>query len=160
MSGQVSLESAVTAGVAAAAVGASQVQAINDIIIPFFGVPITVITMAAGGALVSFAHGEPMRDRKKLFKLAAANTFLATILVVVVPKMLGWQWAEPEVVPPLAAVGAWCARWFVPATIKLMPDVVKKVFGLGEYNKSKNFYGDEYGTGELEDKYYDEHNQK
>jgi hypothetical protein len=102
----------------------------NDISLPFFGVHLTVITMAAGGAIVSFAYGEPITSRKKLYTLAVANTFLASISVAVFPAMMGWQWVNPELQPALAALIAVGARWFVPSIITMIPDFLRKIFRL------------------------------
>jgi hypothetical protein len=112
---------------------------INHITTPFFGVPLTVLAMAAGGALVSFAYGEPEPSRKKLYTTAAANTFLAAIFVAVIPRAFGWAWSVPALEPAFAAGVAWMARWAVPTTIKLVPDILRKVFKL---NKEDEEYGD------------------
>ena len=138
-----------TAMVGAAIVGVSLFDVINNWVIPFFGVPVTVLTMAAGGALVSFAHGKPEKDRRKLYKLAAANTFIATMLIAVAPKLMGWEWVTPENAPALAAITAWLCRWGIPSTISLMPELVRKLFKLGEYNNSSSM-------DSLQEKYYDE----
>lgn len=102
----------------------------NDISLPFFGVHLTVITMAVGGAIVSFAYGEPITSRKKLYTLAAANTFLASICVAVLPAALGWEWVNNGLQPALAAMIAVGARWFVPAIITMIPEFLRKIFRL------------------------------
>lgn len=102
----------------------------NDISLPFFGVHLTVLTMAAGGAIVSFAYGDPITSRKKLYTLAAANTFLATVAVAVLPAALGWQWVNPTLEPALAALIAIGARWFVPSMITMIPEFLRKIFRL------------------------------
>lgn len=160
--GNLTLDGMVTAGAAAGAVAVSQVHLFNSWLIPGFNVPVTVITMAAGGALVSFAHGEPMRDRKRLFKIAAANTFIATVAVVVVPRMFGLEWAIDEAVGPLAAAMAWVSRWAIPATINLVPDMLKKMFGLGDYNTKNidSYYYEDDNVRQLEDKYFDEQQER
>lgn len=101
--------------------------AFNDLTLPFFGVHLTVITMAAGGAIVSFAYGEPLTSRKKLYILALANTFIASISVAVLPSALGWEWVNPNLQPALAAMIAAGARWFVPAFITIIPDFLRKI---------------------------------
>lgn len=102
----------------------------NDISLPFFGVHLTVLTMAAGGAIVSFAYGEPITSRKKLYTLAAANTFLASIAVAVLPPMMGWGWVNPSLQPAFAAFIAVAARWVVPSMITMVPDFLRKIFRL------------------------------
>lgn len=107
----------------------------NDISIPLFGVPLTVITMAAGGALASFAYGEPITSRKKLYILAAVNTFLASVAVGVFPTMLGWAWASPKIAPPLAALIAALCRFAVPAIVEMVPELLRKIFRLDKKEK-------------------------
>lgn len=133
-----------TAAVGGAAVGISLLQTINGVLVPFFGVPLTVVTMAAGGALVSFAYGEPESSRKRLYTMAAANTFLASIFVAVIPRALGWSWSVPQLEPALAAMVAWGFRWAIPTTIKLVPDILRKVFRLdsqdrGDYRSYRGY---------------------
>lgn len=102
----------------------------NDLSIPLFGVRVTVIMMAAGGAFASFAYGDPVRPRAKLFTLAAVNTFLASVIVAVAPAMLGWQWASPKLEPPLAALVAIGCRWVVPSLITMIPELLRKILRL------------------------------
>lgn len=116
---------ALAIGAAATAVGNW-----NDISIPLFGVRVTVIMMAAGGAFASFAYGDPVKPRSKLYTLAAVNTFLAAIVVAVFPPMLGWQWSSPKIEPPLAALVAIGARWIVPAAITMVPELLRKILRL------------------------------
>lgn len=113
-------------GVAATAAAAGW----NDWSVPLFGVRVTVIMMAAGGAFASFAYGDPVRPRSKLYTLAAVNTFLASVLVAVVPAMMGWQWSTPKLEPPLAALVAIGCRWIVPQAILMIPEFLRKILRL------------------------------
>lgn len=143
---------AVTAG----AGGLSLIHMLNSIFIPFFGVPITVVTMALAGAGVSFIHGEREPDIRKMFKQLIANTFLSLLLVVIVPKMFSMAWVEPGITPPLAAAIAWGSRWGVPSTIKMMPDIIKRIFKLKEYKDTGD--GDSFSSSfsnSLKERYYD-----
>lgn len=133
------------AATTAGAVGLSLMDKLNAIIIPFFGVPLTVVTMAAAGAAVSFIHGDREPDTKKVFKQVFANSFISLLLVVVVPKMFHMAWVEPGITPAIAALVAWISRWGIPALIKLTPDIVRRTFKLGEYN-DRNSFG-EWGSG-------------
>lgn len=140
----------------AGAGGLSLIHMLNSIFIPFFGVPITVVTMALAGAGVSFIHGEREPDIKKMFKQIVANTFLSLLLVVIVPKMFSMAWVEPGITPPLAAAVAWGSRWGVPATIKMMPDIIKRIFKLKEYKDTGD--GDGFSSSfsnSLKERYYD-----
>lgn len=127
--------------------------AINQITTPFFGVPLTVIAMAAGGALVSFAYGESEISRKRLYTTAAANTFLAAIFVAVIPRAFGWSWSVPALEPAFAAGVAWIARWAVPTTIKLVPDILRKVFKLNKEDQDYDIYSDYRRHDSKYDKY-------
>jgi hypothetical protein len=102
----------------------------NDITIPLFGVKLTVISMAAAGALVSFAYGKRVESRKMLYTLAAANTFIGSVAAAILPAALGWDWVKPELTPALAAVIAIAARWVVPAAIDLVPEFLRKILKL------------------------------
>lgn len=102
----------------------------NDITIPLFGVKLTVVSMAAAGALVSFAYGKKVESRKVLYTLAAANTFLGSIGAAILPAALGWEWVKPELTPALAAIIAIAARWIVPAAIDLVPEFLRKILRL------------------------------
>lgn len=154
MKGSVHIEQATAVAASTALVGVSLVDRLNAFIVPFLGVPVTVLTMAAAGAGVSFIHGDPESNHKRMFKHIVGNTFLAVLLVAVVPKMFSMAWVEPGIAPPIAALIAWASRWGVPAMIKLMPDVVKKVFRLKEYNESSSFDG--WGSSSRKHRYYDE----
>lgn len=103
---------------------------LNDVSVPLFGVRVTVIMMAAGGAFASFAYGDPVKPRSKLYLLALVNTFISAIVVAVFPSMMGWEWSTPKIEPPLAALVALGARWFVPSTIALIPELLRKIFRL------------------------------
>lgn len=146
----------------AAAGSLSLIDKLNSFILPFFGVPITVVTMALAGSAVSFIHGDREPNINKVFKQVFANSFVALLLVVVVPKMFHMAWVEPGITPAIAALVAWISRWAVPATIKLAPDIMRRVFKLGEYNDRNSFSGwDGVEDREsLKDKYYNEDTEK
>lgn len=148
-----------TLGLTAASAGAvsvSLIDEINNIIIPFIGVPVTVVTMAAAGAGVSFIHGDREPDTPKMFKQILANTFVSLLLIVIVPKMFSMHWVEPGITPPLAALVAWGSRWAIPATIKRFPDIVKRTFKLKEYN-DRGYGSEDYSDSRsLKERYYDE----
>ncbi len=152
--GQIHLDAlAVTGGAALA--GVSFIDKLNAVLIPFLGVPVTVVTMAAAGAGVSFIHGDREINVKRMLKQIVGNTFLAVLAVAVVPKMFSMQWLEPGIMPAAAAMLAWMFRWGIPNTIKLMPDIAKKVFRLKEYKENSSF--SEYdGYDSRREKYYNE----
>jgi hypothetical protein len=106
---------------------------VNDLSIPLFGVPLTVIGMAAAGAYLSFAYGKPEKDRKKLYLLALANTFLACVCVAVLPSALGWECANHRIEAPLSGLFAFGARWWVPAFIESIPQWIQRILKIGDY---------------------------
>lgn len=104
----------------------------NNITLPIWSVPLTVLASSAVGALVAFAHfDEP--NRKKLFGMALANTFLAASLVTILPLWLEWEWMTPEVKKvaqaPLGFVLAFAMRWAVPLLTEVGPTWVRNKFG-------------------------------
>lgn len=116
----------------AASVGAGMFNAIS---VPFIGVPLTVIGMAALGAYLSTAYGKTEPVKKKLYFLVAANIFLACVAVAVIPRWLGWEWYDSKIEAPLAGFFAFAARFWVPPLIELLPELIKKFFKLGDYKK-------------------------
>lgn len=108
---------------------------INDWSVPLFGVPLTVIGMAAAGAYLSYAYGKPEPKRKKLYTMAIANTFLAAVCVAVLPSWLGWEWTNSRIEAPLAGLFAFGARFAVQPFIDTIPEIIRKLFKLKEYNE-------------------------
>lgn len=113
-----------------ASIGFATIATINDLSVPFLGVPLNVVTVAAFGSIVSFAWGQPIKERKKLYMYALASTFLAATFVAVVPYMMGWEWVKPELQPPFAGLMAAGMRFMVPPFVDAIPEVIRKVFRL------------------------------
>lgn len=93
----------------------------NDLSVPLFGAPLTVMGMAFGGTLASFAYGPSEPSRKRLFTLTVTNTFISTVLVAVFPPFVGWEWVTPSLAPPLAGALAFSLRFIIPSAIELVP---------------------------------------
>lgn len=93
----------------------------NEITTPFFGVPLTVLAMAAAGSLIGFAYTPPLESRQKLYTLAMANTVLAAWFVVLIPEWQGWT-IKPVLLPPLAGLTAAANCIIVPMIFKRLPD--------------------------------------
>lgn len=114
---------------------------LNNISISLFNVPVTVVAMAAAGALLSFAYnvdGDEEMPRKKLFILVMANTMLACAAVAVLPQWLGWSWNSSKIEGSLALLFAALARFVIPWGLGLVPELGKEIlskwFKLGQYN--------------------------
>ena len=114
----------------AAWLSALTVSAVNNISVPFVGVPLNVVGVAAFGAIISFAWGEPVKERKKLYMFAVASTFVAATFVAVVPTMMGWDWVTPKLQAPFAGLMAAVMRFAVPPFLEAIPEVIRKVFRL------------------------------
>lgn len=126
----------------AAGGGLAIMGGLNNLSISLFNVPITVVFMAAAGALLSFAYnvdGDDKMPRRKLFVLVLANTMLACAAVAVLPQWLGWSWNSPKIEGSLALLFAAIARFAVPWGLKVMPELAKEIlskwFRLGEYKQ-------------------------
>lgn len=92
----------------------------NDITTPLFGVPLTVLAMAAAGSLIGFAYTPPLESRKKLYTLALANTILAAWFVVLIPEWQNWI-IKPILLPPLAGLTAAANCIFIPMIFARLP---------------------------------------
>ncbi len=108
----------------------------NNISVPVFGVSLTSLGMALGGAFASFAYGEPEHSRLKLFSLVIANSFIATVAVAIVPVWLKWEWVTPLLQPPLAGGVAFAARWAIPLAVELAPAWLRSKFGASKAIKT------------------------
>lgn len=67
----------------------------NNLSTPVIGVPLTTVAGAVLGVYAAIAYDTQVRPRGKLFSRAIATTILAAALAGVVPKWLGWDWANP-----------------------------------------------------------------
>lgn len=96
--------------------------------VPLFGVPLTVLGMAVLGASLGAAYGVPLDKRRDLFVTVASHAFLATVLVAVFPKLMGWEVVNATMEAPLAGLMAFAAKFAIP----VIPwgEVVRKVFRL------------------------------
>lgn len=115
----------------AGTVAAQTLAGVNEITTPLFGVPLTVLAMAAAGSLIGFAYTPPLESRQKLYTLAAANTILAAWFIVLVPEWQGWV-LKPIIMPPLAGLVAAANCIIVPMIFKRLPEfftgVMDRVF--------------------------------
>lgn len=118
----------------AGAAWAQSFKGINEITIPFFGIPLTAVSMAATGTLIGFAHIDPIASRKKLYALMTGNTILSSWLVVLIPYWRDWT-IPPGLLPPLAGVAATVTVVLSPIVVKRAPDIfgrfLDKWFGKG-----------------------------
>lgn len=109
---------------------------LNDWSLALFNVPVTVLGMAAAGSILSFAYdvdGGTKMSRKKLYFLAAANAVFAAAAVSLVPQWLGWGWMNHGLEGSFALLLAAVARFAIPAFLKLIPEIISKLFRLDKY---------------------------
>lgn len=105
-------------------VASSAVPGINQVSVPFLGVPLTAITMAAAGSACAFAWPQGETSRAKLFGVAIASTFVGAACVSIIPQLFGREWPR-ELQPPLAFVFGLMAPWVVPAFKGAIPAFFK-----------------------------------
>ena len=112
---------------------------LNDISMPLFGVPLTVIAMAAAGTFLSASQAKPEKKGVKFYLKHSGYMFMAIVSVSIMPNIMGWDWAVPRLEGPIAGGLAFSARHWVPATIELIPEIVKKIFKLKEYKDAESY---------------------
>lgn len=111
---------------------------LNSLTVNLFNVPLNVIMLAAAGCLLSYAydgnaeHIEKKRKKKFYFSVLA-NTFTACAAVSVVPHFLGWGWYSDKMQGSVAFLFALSARFAVPFFFKMMPEIIRRWFKIGEY---------------------------
>lgn len=128
----------------AAAIPLVWASSINNWSVPFFNVPMTVVAMAALGALLSFAWGEREEKKSKLYMTALASTFMGIITVAVFPDMMGWGWVSDPIKPPLAGGVALAMRFVFPNVITLLPEVLRKIFRLDSNTSNTSYRGERH----------------
>lgn len=121
---------------------------LNDWSLALFNVPVTVLGMAAAGSILSFAYdvdGEKKMSRNRLYFLAGANAVFAAAIVSLVPNWMGWNWMNHGLEGSLALLMAATARFAIPAFIKLIPEIISRIFKLGKYRTNASLYDNEGG---------------
>lgn len=103
---------------------------VNQWSIPYVGVPFTVVSMAAAGALLSNTYSDRKKDKKKVAMYAVTNTILASVFVAVAPPMMDWDWVVPGLQAPFAFIAAFGAQYALPSFISMVPEIIRKIFKL------------------------------
>lgn len=99
--------------------------------LPFFGVSITTLGMAAAGSMIAFAYGTPVDSRRKLYGYAIGGTFIGVWAVLILPGWLKWSWYLPIMEPPMAGAVALFSRWLVPFVVENLPALWARIFNTG-----------------------------
>jgi len=106
---------------------------LNDVSVPLFGVPMTVIAMAAAATYLSASQAKPEKKNATFYLKHLGYLFMSVVSVSIVPQLLGWDWVVPRLEGPIAGALAFSARYWIPATLELIPEIIKKLFKLREY---------------------------
>ncbi len=103
-------------------------------VLPFFGVSISTLGMAATGSLLAFAYAAPVNSVPKLFGYAIGGTFVGIWSAQLLPHWLNWSWyfdvGRAVLDPPFAGVVALSSRWTLPLVFESLPAIFSRVTGI------------------------------
>lgn len=114
---------------ASALVAGAVAVGVGDVSVPYLGVPLQVVACALAGALFGIAYGGVIASRARMFKLVAANTFISTILVTVLPLIPFLKFLHEIPQAPLGGFIAFFSRWIIPAIIEKIPEYINRKTG-------------------------------
>lgn len=117
----------------ALATAASMRGWLDGMIVSLFGVPLAVIAMAAAGTFLSASQAKPEKKNLRFYLKHVGYWFMAIVSVTLIPNLMGWDWVTPRLEGPIAGGMAYAARFWIPATLESIPEIVKKIFKLREY---------------------------
>lgn len=119
-----------TVKVAAAVTGAGLIAqakfGFDPYLMAFIGVPFTVVSMAATGAMLSFAFGSTEENRLRLFGTAIAATLIGAAAVTAIPHFMHWDQVALTYQPVVGFFYALFARWVMPLMIDVLPMLVRR----------------------------------
>lgn len=127
-------------------VGSISLKVLDEISLSLFNVPLTVVGMAAAGALLGFAYADESDEkmtRGQVYKLALANTVFTVCAVAVLPGWLGWSWYNEDIQGAFSLLLAASARFIIRVLIKLPAEIVRKYLGLGMQRITGDKNGDD-----------------
>ena len=97
----------------------------NDLTTPVLGVGLTAGGGAALGTFAAIGYDEALRPRGRLVTLAVSTVILASMLVGVVPRWLGWEWASGGAEAALSGLAALVCYYLLPPAIKRAGELVR-----------------------------------
>ena len=97
----------------------------NDLTTPVLGVGVTTVAGAVLGTYGAIGYDEKQRPRGKLFTLALSTVILASMLVGVLPRALGWNWSSGGVEGGLAGLTAVILYYLLPPTLKRAGELIR-----------------------------------
>lgn len=111
--------------------------------------PIT-IAMAVAGASLSYMLTDKRVPRTTMFKGIVFFSFMAIVATALAPDILGAQWIDAKQAPFAGALAAIMQNLW-PIFKEYLPELFRKILGLGEYSKAKIDRKALEATGESED---------
>lgn len=121
-------------GVAIAAGAASPALFTNDLTTPVVGVGVTTVAGAVLGTYAAIGLEEEPRPRGKMFSLAISAVIIASMSTGVIPRAMGWTWADPIIEGGMAGLAA-------VACYSLLPPAMKRAKGLISEVRWSTFLG-------------------
>lgn len=96
----------------------------NDLTTPVLGVGVTTVAGAVLGTYGAIGYDETVRPRGRLFTLALSTVIIASTVVGVVPRWMGWEWASGGAEGALAGLAAVVIYYLLPPAIKRARELV------------------------------------
>lgn len=112
-----------------AVAGSLATFALNEAFRQYSGISLVALIASAGGSVAAFAYyTEP--NRRKLFALAAANTFFGVALMVLIPLWWGLEPVPEKAEPAVSFVLGAACRWLIPLVIEVAPAWVRRLLNI------------------------------
>lgn len=125
-------------GAGATAVGWGVVDAVTA---SLFNVRASTIIMSFFGAALSHAWNTDeeakKESKKKMYVGILANTLFSATVVGFLPHAMAWDWYSPKLEGSMAFLVAIMSRIAVPLLFKSLPEFIRKILRIGEYNPNK-----------------------
>jgi hypothetical protein len=100
----------------------------NDVTIPYFGVPINIIVASCAGSLAGFAFAKEMDSRVKIFQIFFACVVLGCASTALLQAYLKFKYkADPQYMAAIAMIVSCLARWLWPAIIERLGPWLDKI---------------------------------
>lgn len=97
----------------------------NDLTTPVLGVGLTTVGGAVLGTFAAIGYDEQPRPRARMLILAMSTVILGSMLVGVVPRWIGWEWASGGVEGALAGLASLVCYYLLPPAIKRAGELVR-----------------------------------
>lgn len=97
----------------------------NDLTTPVLGVGLTTVAGAVLGTFAAIGYDEQPKPRGRMLILALSTVILGSMLVGVVPRWVGWEWANGGVEGALAGLASLACYYLLPPGIKRAGELVR-----------------------------------